>query len=563
MGNKRLSDKLPVYGLVGEMATADIKLESLPLSDEARASLEKLMDGDEDPCLVAVEIEEGRGGHGNYTAEAIKDIVDGVNQDHPMGFLGHQEPDKLPFEFPQPATHWFAAEMVKRGGKAVAKVYGLVEPTMTHLKRWVRSGRINSVSIFGRAHFRPGTKDVVGYDLMSIDWTPRRRAGMTTRLLWASEMAKDGVSGELDGSYEELRNAIQAAAKKELGGNWVWVERLYTDGAVIVVHEPEGGAVRTLYRFDYSVDGDEVTLSNRAEVKEHRSFEPTGEMDGSHEALRQALYEAARAQFGGEEVYVDVERVYDDSVIIVRSTQGTRRMYAVPYTVEDGRVVFGDSQEVELQVRREYVPAGEQKGVDVMGLKEKLAAIRAALAKGETAVAEVLGEIGITKEQAIEAVAKDEWAKLSAGAKLGVALKESLGLSDDMTLEQAKALTTEMAAVWQALGFDKNKPENPAEVVGEMAQAQADAARAAREKMIDEAVKSKVAGEQAQALVKRMLNVRDDATEEQIVGEIDALLADEAVKGVLGNTFVDKPAGTSTAPTGEQRQYTATKRAAI
>lgn len=494
---KHLADRLPLYGLVGEMATADISLETLPLSDEARASLEKLMEGDDDPCLVAVEIEEGKGGHGLYTAEAIKDIVDGVNRDQPMGFLGHQEPEKLPFEFPQPATHWFAAEMLKRGGKAVARVYGLVEPTMKQLKKWVRSGRINTVSIFGRAKFRPGSREIVGYELMSIDWTPRKRAGMTTRLVWASEMT-GGVGGELDGSFEELRDAIQAAVTRDLGSN-AWVHRLYTDGTVIVEHHDEQVG-RRWYRYDYTVDGDDVALSNRVEVVERRTFEPAGEQ-------------------------------------------------------QSGRVGFGDSQ----------VDRNSDGGGHEVTLQEMLAAIRSALAKGETTVKDILGEIGITKEQAIEAVAKDDFEKLTKGAKLALALKESLGLSDDLTVEQAKALAAEMTAVWSALGFDKAKPEDPAKVVGEMVQAQAEAARKAREATIDKLIAEKVTGEQAQALVKRMLNVAEDATEEQIVGEIDALLADEAVKGVLGKLYVDKPAGTvaSGSASGEQRRYTATKRAAI
>lgn len=494
---KHLADRLPLYGLVGEMATADISLETLPLSDEARASLEKLMEGDDDPCLVAVEIEEGKGGHGLYTAEAIKDIVDGVNRDQPMGFLGHQEPEKLPFEFPQPATHWFAAEMLKRGGKAVARVYGLVEPTMKQLKKWLRSGRINTVSIFGRAKFRPGSREIVGYELMSIDWTPRKRAGMTTRLVWASEMT-GGVGGELDGSFEELRDAIQAAVTRDLGSN-AWVHRLYTDGTVIVEHHDEQGG-RRWYRYDYTVDGDDVALSNRVEVVERRTFEPAGEQ-------------------------------------------------------QSGRVGFGDSQ----------VDRNSDGGGHEVTLQEMLAAIRSALAKGETTVKDILGEIGITKEQAIEAVAKDDFEKLTKGAKLALALKESLGLSDDLTVEQAKALAAEMTAVWSALGFDKAKPEDPAKVVGEMVQAQAEAARKAREATIDKLIAEKVTGEQAQALVKRMLNVAEDATEEQIVGEIDALLADEAVKGVLGKLYVDKPAGTvaSASASGEQRRYTATKRAAI
>ena len=59
------------------------------------------------------------------------------------------------------------------------------------------------------------------------------------------------------------------------------------------------------------------------------------------------------------------------------------------------------------------------------------------------------------------------------------------------------------------------------------------------EARIDKTVKAKVSGEMAQNLVKKMLHVPDDATEEQIAGEIDSVLADDTVKAFLAQSHID------------------------
>ncbi|HRS75363.1 MAG TPA: hypothetical protein P5282_10530, partial [Anaerolineaceae bacterium] len=66
-------------------------------------------------------------------------------------------------------------------------------------------------------------------------------------------------------------------------------------------------------------------------------------------------------------------------------------------------------------------------------------------------------------------------------------------------------------------------------------------ARADWEKTMNEVVKEKVAGEMAQALVKKMLQVPEDATKEQIAGEIDKLLADETIKTAISRFHTDFP----------------------
>jgi hypothetical protein len=59
--------------------------------------------------------------------------------------------------------------------------------------------------------------------------------------------------------------------------------------------------------------------------------------------------------------------------------------------------------------------------------------------------------------------------------------------------------------------------------------------------MVDGVIKEKVAGEMAQKLIVKMLNVAEGATKEQVAGEIDTLLADETIKATIAGLHIDTP----------------------
>jgi len=61
--------------------------------------------------------------------------------------------------------------------------------------------------------------------------------------------------------------------------------------------------------------------------------------------------------------------------------------------------------------------------------------------------------------------------------------------------------------------------------------------------LISEVLKEKVSGEMAQGIIGKMLSVKEGATKEEIAGEIDALLADETVKGAISKLYIESPAG--------------------
>jgi hypothetical protein len=153
-------------------------------------------------------------------------------------------------------------------------------------------------------------------------------------------------------------------------------------------------------------------------------------------------------------------------------------------------------------------------GQNPMNWKEIVAQLKQMLANKEVTVGQIVGEMG-WKAQEVAGEIDAEWLKEVTGAveTLGK-VKEALGVTGEMDVLQ---------------------------VATEARKALDEKAAAEREKLIDEVLKEKVVGEMAQALVKKMLQVPEDATKEQIAGEIDKLLSDETIKAAIGKLHVDKP----------------------
>lgn len=159
----------------------------------------------------------------------------------------------------------------------------------------------------------------------------------------------------------------------------------------------------------------------------------------------------------------------------------------------------------------EIIAGGETKE---MSWKEVVSKLKEMLATKEVTIGQVVGEMG-WKAEDIAGEIDAEWLKKVTGAVETLdKVKETLGVSGEMdVLEVAKAAKTALD--------EKSKADF--------------------EKVIDEAVKEKVTGEMAQALVKKMLQVQQGATKEQIAGEIDKLLADETIKSAIGRLYTDQP----------------------
>lgn len=180
-----------VFQLFGNLA-GEMRVEDIPTAPSV--NIDELKKGDSEPLEVVVEIPASKSKRGwNYAASSLKDIVNAVNSNTLNGFLGHQKPEDVSNQFLPPVTHWVGAKMVGE----IAYFRGVVDAAATDLKRWIKSGRIKQVSIFGMPKIQKvaGETNVVGYQPMSIDWTPLDRAGMNTRIV-----AMSGEMWDLEGN---------------------------------------------------------------------------------------------------------------------------------------------------------------------------------------------------------------------------------------------------------------------------------------------------------------------------------------------------------------------------
>ncbi|MFV3013889.1 hypothetical protein ACLD43_18480 [Clostridium botulinum] len=192
--------------ITGEMdpinaTVSTLKPSDIPLANGVDLDTMKAMDND--PLEVVVEIPATKSKRGwNYTSKSLKDIVNYTNSNTLNGFLGHQKAENVSTEFVPPATHWIGAEM--KGNKAYFR--GLIDADAKNLKRWIRTKRIQEVSIYGFPKLKRNAKgemDVIGYEPLSIDWTPLHRPGMPTSII-SMEMSQLKNDKGTEGGNEEM-----------------------------------------------------------------------------------------------------------------------------------------------------------------------------------------------------------------------------------------------------------------------------------------------------------------------------------------------------------------------
>lgn len=195
--------------VIGEMAVEDIPVA--PWAD-----VKSLQENDPNPMEVVVAVPVGKSKRGwFYTEEALKAIERTVNEQGLPGFMGHQKPDDVDHEFPEPVTHWVGAKF--ENGKLYVR--GVIDKSAEDLKRWIKGNAVRTVSIFGvpkLKHKTNGEIEVVDYQPLSIDWTPLGRAGMETQVV---------AIGEMDSVREETKEETQEETKA--GDSMDEVQKVY------------------------------------------------------------------------------------------------------------------------------------------------------------------------------------------------------------------------------------------------------------------------------------------------------------------------------------------------
>jgi len=211
-----------VKALVGEMevvplqadVNGEMAINDIPVAPWA--DIESLKEGDNSPMEVIVSVPVGKSKRGwLYTEEALRSIEKVVNEQGLPGFLGHQKPEEVEHEFPEPVTHWVGAKF--ENGKLYVR--GVIDKSAEDLKRWIKGNAVRTVSIFGvpkLKHKTNGEIEVVDYQPLSIDWTPLGRAGMETQVI---------AIGEMDSVREETKEETQEETKA--GDSMDEVQKVY------------------------------------------------------------------------------------------------------------------------------------------------------------------------------------------------------------------------------------------------------------------------------------------------------------------------------------------------
>ena len=199
---------------VQAVISGEMRVEDVPLAPWA--DLDTLKAGDPEPMEVVVEIPAGKSRRGwNYTPEALKAITGEVMEQGLPGFLGHQKPENIDYEFPTLVTHWVGA--LWKDGKAYFR--GVIDKAASDLKRWIKAKAIRQVSIFGVPKLQQvgGETHVVNYKPLSIDWTPLNRAGMPTSVVAIGEMDEILNDGGGQMSWKEYVEKLkEMLASKEV-----------------------------------------------------------------------------------------------------------------------------------------------------------------------------------------------------------------------------------------------------------------------------------------------------------------------------------------------------------
>jgi len=160
------------------------------------------------------------------------------------------------------------------------------------------------------------------------------------------------------------------------------------------------------------------------------------------------------------------------------------------------------------------VPAlAKPSGGESMNVNELLAQLKEALAKKHTTVAAIVGEIGLSFEDIAREVGGDQYRALEERAKLVGEMAQVFGLAENAKAEDV------LAAAKAAR------------------EAQLEVARAKREELIDKVVGEMVTAEAARPLVKRMLQLPEVVTEEEVRKAVGEMLQQEDVKQAFASLF--------------------------
>jgi len=258
--------------------------------------LEALKTVDDDPFFVTVSIKAGKGDQGEgpeYDEDILRSLEQQFNSMRPPGYKGHQDPDKISWEYREPVTAWVGAQFVAgKEGRGELFVKGYVPQTAQDLRTQLNLAQagadiVNSVSIFGVRDVE--NNRVTKFDLWSLDWTPKGRAGMQTELV--------GISGEQAKEEDEMATREEVIASISVADVPEAVKTsLREEGIASVESETAiAGEMRVILELDSAVDPEAI-------VEAVRGLISTVKTDELGERVDEAMEDKITAEMAKEAV---------------------------------------------------------------------------------------------------------------------------------------------------------------------------------------------------------------------------------------------------------------------
>lgn len=319
-----------VSALSSEIAVlTPAQVEASPIAFAPGFDLEALKLVDPDPVFATVKIRASRGDQGKgpeYDSALLQKLEQQINSKRPPGYKGHQKLEDVETQYREPVTAWVGAHFgTSADGTGELTVKGYVPTTASDLRTQLKlaeagADMVNSVSIFGMREVDKVSNRVTDFDLWSLDWTPKGRAGMETELVGVSgEQAKED---EEMATREEVIASLTAADVPEGVANALRQEGVATVETDVAL----AGEMRVILDLDSETDPEAVVEAVRGLVSKAHADDVadlvTAAVDGAEiaaemvkEAVRDHLLTVATTSSTEEDLAGEISKAMEKPYI--------------------------------------------------------------------------------------------------------------------------------------------------------------------------------------------------------------------------------------------------------
>lgn len=202
---------LPLVVMGGEQSKVVIPFDDFNLCSDSKF-LKEVEDDKRSEKVIYAYTDSGISENGReWKPTHMESLASQVTEKMPVGYLGHIKPSEYGFEFPEPQIVWFGScteELTDKNKRLWIKGYLL--PTAGKLETWIKTKAVDSISVYGKITYKMKGQimDIQDIDLKSIDIARKLGEGLNSSIV--------GVYGEMDATYEDVRNALEKAVKEEV-----------------------------------------------------------------------------------------------------------------------------------------------------------------------------------------------------------------------------------------------------------------------------------------------------------------------------------------------------------